>query len=412
MKQYALMFVGALLAGASFQIEARELDSLGDANYFYIEQDQYEIGPDNTVDITFRLDNENSEFNGFKFDLYLPEGFVIKKDDFGYFYEVNSGRNKKTYNHDLVITDRPDGGFIRILCLSLTGNTIATGDDWIISLTIQAPDDYSPIRTAYTARVADFEISDLNAVHYMPDFTFDIICGTEEPSQEPAYADSQIDHTLTLGRGVNYDFYTIDENLTWTSSNNEIFRLESQSEGNASNFGHAYVVGKDADNNEVAVVSVYVCPTLTVIHPEGSIYTHHVLYKTYPTVNVKPGEGYKLVDVTHDGSEIADSLIDEEGYYISTKPITENSVINLSLEQEMQSSAPAIWSDSQIRVYVDGYNIHFIGVQPYSSVNVTGLDGITINKQLSADNIITVEAPGIYILTFEDAGNSFKVLVK
>lgn len=414
MKKSALMLAGALLAGASFQIEARELDSLGDANYFYIEQDQYEIGPDNTVEVTFFLDNVNEEFNSFLFDLYLPDGFVIKQDNYGYFYEINSGRGKKTYNHDLVITDRPDGGFIRILGLSMSGTPIVAGDDWLFKLTIQAPEGLSSVRTAYTARVTKFEISDLKATHYMPDFTFDIICGTEEPEvvQEPAYADSKIDRTLTLGTNATYDFANVNAALEWTSTNADIISVDEQGEATANAFGHAYVVGKDTDGNEVAVVSVYVCPTLTVIHPEGSIYSHHVLYDTYPTVNVKPADGYRLAGVTHDGKEIADNLIDEEGNYVSTKPITENSVINLSLEQDSQSSASAIWSDSQIRVYVEGYSIHIIGVQPNSSVNVTSIDGRTVRKQLSADNTIQVEAPGIYVLTFDNIYNGIKVLVK
>lgn len=416
MKKIIAVLGGTLLASSMAQINAVPLDSFGEANYFYANPSEYTIGEDNTVEVVFNLDNVGANFNSFMLDLYLPEGFSIKKDNYGYYADVNAGRGKKTFDHSLTIAYHEDENFYRILGASLSANVITTGDDWIFNLTIEAPEDYSPIRTAYKAKVTDVKIADLEKQHLLSDFSFTIICGDQE---EPSYADSKIERYINLSSGQTYDFVAelAGETATsWTSSNTDIVNVSDDGTATANAFGHAYIVAKDAEGNEIAVFSVFVCPTVTIQHPDGVIYSHHVLYNTRPTLNVAPAKGYFLVGVTHDGTPVEDQLVDNNGKYVPEAPIIKNTTINLALERDTSGDptvgSSSVWSESQIRIYVDGHRITITGAEPNTRVVMTNIPGKVLfdeNMFWGDYNTVNVIDSGIYIITI---GNEvFKVLV-
>lgn len=417
MKKTLSLLAGIILAGSLSQIKAAVPDSFGEANYLYANPDEYVIENETEVDVTFYLDNERAGFNSFIFDLYLPEGFSILEDEYGYWYEVNAGRkNNKTFNHDLTIAYHSDEKFYRILGTSLSGNTIATGNDWLFTLTIKVPEDYSPIKTVYKAKVNNAQIADLENNHLLADFTFSFICGTEEPEikPEPAYSDSQIKEYIKVGLNEVTDFasITLPEVVAWESTDNELMQVTSDGEGTATSFGHVYVIGKNAQGEDVVVFSVFVCPTLTIENGSGVIYSHHVLYNTRPKIKLAPGEGYLVNGVTHDKNDIQPVLIENDGSYIPEQPITKDSVINLSLEKD-ENGGPStgngsVMSDSNIRIYVSGHHVKIVGATPGSVVTMENLNGVRLYEDTY--HTIDVIDAGIYIVEVE--GHSFKILVR
>lgn len=203
---------------------------------------------------------------------------------------------------------------------------------------------------------------------------------------------------------------------TWTCTDDETVSVSDAGVAHANEYGEAYVRAKDADGATIAVIYISVCPTVTVQHGAGVIYTHHVPYNTRPTLILAPGGGYKLAGVTHDGADITDNLIAADGKYVPQTAITDNSVINLALENdssnEPTTSVNNVLSDSHIRIYVVGHNVRIVGAEPGSTVVMTNVSG----KELFRDKIYEIDVidAGVYLVTVAESNGvyTFKILVK
>ena len=182
MKKYifaaaTIMMLGAASAFAQDDNE-RQLDSEGKENYFYVDGDCIVYSSQNNQGVLrIHMDNETPDLNSMMFDIYLPEGFSIAKNSRGsYMATYNNGDDNKTYNHSARVTD--NGDFFRIIGFSITGDPILTGDDLLLTITIQAPDTYTNGSPSYKGSIKNIEIaSQSNTVnpHYFPDVTFTIM---------------------------------------------------------------------------------------------------------------------------------------------------------------------------------------------------------------------------------------------
>lgn len=197
---------------------------------------------------------------------------------------------------------------------------------------------------------------------------------------------------------------------SWTCSDEGMLETTRRGIVYAYEFGEAVVRAKDASGATVAVFEVFVCPTVSVEHG-GIVYTHHVIYNSMPTISLNPGAGYKIAGVTHDGVEISDKLISNDGQYTPAEPIKANSLINLTLEQDPGSGPTtgigSVLSDSDVRIYVSGRHIRIAGASENAEVTMTNLEGKILFKE-NYHEFYVLEG-GVYLLTVD--GRTYKILV-
>lgn len=198
---------------------------------------------------------------------------------------------------------------------------------------------------------------------------------------------------------------------TWTSGDEEVVEVTRRGLAYSYDCGETVVRAKDSDGKTIAVIEVFVCPTVTVEHGDGVLYSHHVLYNSTPRLTLNPGVGYKIAGVTHDGKVITETLVGNDGKYTPVEPIADHSVINLALEETGDgptTGASSVWSDSDIRIYIDGHHIKIVGVPTGTYVVLTNMAG----KELFHDKYYEFDVvdAGVYIVNIED--RNFKILVK
>lgn len=245
--------------------------------------------------------------------------------------------------------------------------------------------------------------------------------GTVEPSDDACEWHQDGDENATLYKRIYMipddedNFALLLDGLTaasWTSGNDDIVEVTKRGLAYAYDFGETVVRAKDADGKTIAIFEVFVCPTVTVEHGDGVLYSHHVLYNSCPTLTLRPGEGNELAGVTHDGKPIDETLVSNEGKYIPTEPITQNSVINMALKVSPNggptTGASSVWSDSSIRIYVEGHNVRIVGASPGATVEMTNQLGMSLYKGKMHE--INVYDAGVYLVIVD--GETFKILVK
>ena len=234
---------------------------------------------------------------------------------------------------------------------------------------------------------------------------------------QPGDSDAQIRDRIYMIPDENMDLTELLGELSassWTTTDDAVVTVSDAGEAHALQYGEVYVRAKDVDDKTLAVIMISVCPTITVEHGAGVVYAHHVPYNTRPTLLVAPGGGYKISGITHDGEDINSELVASDGKYVPEKPITANSVINLSLEQDPSSGpttrAASVMSYSDIRIYVNGHNVRIVGAQPGSVVVMTNLEGKELFRAKRYD--VDVIDAGVYVITVEGHPGPFKILVR
>lgn len=240
----------------------------------------------------------------------------------------------------------------------------------------------------------------------------------EGGEDRPNISEDEITVYIYMERDETKDFKElIEANVivsAWESSNDDIAEVNKKGRVDAWEYGKAYITAKDDNGDVVATFCVFVCPTITVEHGDGLIYRHHVVYKSIPKLYLAEGRGYKLAGVTHDGVEIDDDLISNDGYYTSMKPIMDDSVINLSLETLSSgwlTGTESAISPSTVRLYVDGRRLNVVGASPEAKVVVTDLKGYVLYTRVGL-GIINFDANGAYLVNVSGEEGTFKILIR
>ena len=340
---------------------------------------------------TNRFVLEESEFAGYLDGTYgeiRPSGISLNK---------NSLSMKVGDVETLIATLEPEG---------------ATGDvEWSV-----LPDGYVSVDNG---KVTAFAVGQAVVTATCENFTATCVVtvtdNTVDNPTTPGVTPSDITATVLMEPDEDRDFSEmLPADVTassWESSDEDVAEVNRRGRVDAWEFGRAYVTAKDASGNSVAVFEVLVCPTVSVQHGDGVIYSHHVVYNSYPTLSLNPGKGYKIAGVTHDGVDVTESLVAQDGKYVPAEPITANSVINLTLAEHTDgptTGAGSVWSDSNIRIYVEGHRVRIVGASAGSNVVMTNLKGEILFNQ--PDYEIYVIDCGIYLVTVE--GQTFKILVR
>ena len=96
-----------------------------------------------TSTLTISLTNEGSEiYNGFQFDLYLPDGITLAKDNNNSFIYQFTDRYTSS---GMSSSFRDLGkGWYRVICYSIKNVCITGNEGALMTLTLQAPEDLTP----------------------------------------------------------------------------------------------------------------------------------------------------------------------------------------------------------------------------------------------------------------------------
>lgn len=212
---------------------------------------------------------------------------------------------------------------------------------------------------------------------------------------------------------VLMDYYEFE------SSDPEVVDGVSQDGGfEAKNYGMATLkvsyINKMEDTKTVNDFMVFVCPTVTVQHGSGAIYSHHVVYNSAPTLSLNAGNGYRIAGATHGKTDIYDEIMANDGKYVPAEPITSNSVINLALEETDNgptTGADAVFNDPNIRILVNGHTVNIVGVDSNTVVRMYNIAGAKLFDEVNYPNIEVIDA-GVYIVEIDGQPNTYKIVVR
>lgn len=117
----------------------------------------------------------------------------------------------------------------------------------------------------------------------------------------------------------------------WYSSDSDIVSISEDGICTALKFGSC-VLNAVSEGKTIFSIQVFVSPTVSIEYSVGnSSYTHHVIYNSTPNLYIAAPEGYAIASVSHDGKDITETVNANNGYYTPSSPITDNTVISVSL---------------------------------------------------------------------------------
>ena len=122
---------------------------------------------DLSVELTIE---EESECNGFQFDLNLPEGISFAKEGDAYLCQLSDRYAGDTR----VVVKEFDNGHYRLMAFSMDNSLMAGGSGEIISLTLAAADTIKA--DSCSGEITNFRLSTVSGVTItLPDVSFDIV---------------------------------------------------------------------------------------------------------------------------------------------------------------------------------------------------------------------------------------------
>lgn len=119
---------------------------------------------------------------------------------------------------------------------------------------------------------------------------------------------------------------------TWSTSDENIVQVSEEGKCVAVDFGTALISAFDTEGEKLGSLKIYVSPIISVEYSDGRIYKHNVIYNSHPTLYFEIPENSKITGITHDGEDITEVVLSNQGSYMTLEPITENSTITVTLE--------------------------------------------------------------------------------
>ena len=261
--------------------------------------------------------------------------------------------------------------------------------------------------------------------------------------------------------------------LTWFTANEDIASIEVKGEDiriKGHNFGETFLIGYGEEtvvNNGVPSTvikpyyfAVFVCPTVTVLSPTGVVYKYQKTYGQPMHIQFTQSPGYfvncvmvkglggdnEWKDVTADvekgqrnnlqakasneqsedeGYVVGGKTNEDDGYYISDLPVTNNLLICISEESSGMAvndkSNGEVVGSSGVNLQVRGYELTFVnandGTPAYGGRNLLVLDlanraneGGRIDE--NGKYVIRDFFPGVHLIQVEGIPGYFRVVVQ
>lgn len=177
------------------------------------------------------------------------------------------------------------------------------------------------------------------------------------------------DLSLTLDREPNNALAQEDViNLHWVTINPDIASIQNLSSGiilSGNNYGETIVSSEEYDNEGNLVDKnnyiVFVCPKITIVSPEGAIYSYHKVYNQPTRLQLTQSNDYMINNVvridnaTGQRVDVTDRIDKATGWYNSDEVITDDTTFWVAMEKR-PAVMPAndVVADSNAKVYVEG----------------------------------------------------------
>ena len=176
MKSLKLTMLAFLAGVATLAANAQDPDLRFFANPDNIEES------DGLAEVNIWYDTTITNLNALQFDVYLPDGFTVEKDEDGYYDPVTNTAVSRDYTFTVALNE-PQGEdpFYRFVGLSPQNRYLKAGNNRLVTFNIVVPSDFTaanyPSSAGVECRVANFvvaENADEVLRHEPEDFTFTI----------------------------------------------------------------------------------------------------------------------------------------------------------------------------------------------------------------------------------------------
>lgn len=153
------------LVKSTLTISEKDTDISLLSNVIYIEKTEGRIGSQLTLSV--RMKN-TVEVQGFGFDLYLPDGVTVAKDEDGFHHVSLSTERTTAQKTNYFDSNIMDGGFLRVLASSTKGYTISGTDGEIVQVVVDIASDLE--EGNYPIILREIALSDKNSQGYETDY--------------------------------------------------------------------------------------------------------------------------------------------------------------------------------------------------------------------------------------------------
>lgn len=221
---------------------------------------------------------------------------------------------------------------------------------------------------------------------------------------------------LQLAERINLSHYLSNSHIVhWSNSNDKVISFDStNSELEALGYGESTLSGFDSSGKIVVLFDLFVCPSVTIEHGSGAIYKHPVIYNSTPILYIAASEGQEITGITHDGEDITDLVLQNDGKYAVKSPIKDNSIINITIKDDssMSQIESSTLASSNIRFLVDGRSLTIKGADTNSKIIIYNMSGLECYNGVNKSIILPAE--GLYLIKIqtEDVISLFKINVR
>lgn len=228
----------------------------------------------------------------------------------------------------------------------------------------------------------------------------------------------------TLGRSNIFDYEVKDlndnDNVNWFVNNHDIATITDNGLIKGLKFGETVMKVNDEDNNDI-YFAVFVCPTITVVSPEGVIYKYHKTYNQKVRLQLTQSQDYLINCVMMNGQDIT-AFVDKsngngDGYFQSTEGVKDNLVFVISEESRHENDGDDIGvvGGSGVNVEVWGHNVNFVATDDKTSLigkelKIIDSEGNS-REDIIGKNALHIANPGIYTVYIEKIPGHFRIII-
>ena len=230
-------------------------------------------------------------------------------------------------------------------------------------------------------------------------------------------------------------------NFKWTVGSEAIATITRVTASDAiyvhgTGYGETFLTGV-APDGETHHFAVFVCPTVTVLSPEGVVYTYQKVYNQPAKIQLSQSKDYQvncvMVKGLHDDGQWHDVTAavakdadgQNDGFFESNEPVKRDLVFVISEEIRPvnEGSEGSVVGKSKLNLQVTGRTVKLVTVDNLEEgvdlsecgFTITDLSGVEAQYNLrSYDGVIEFDADGIYLINIEGPQNlegNFKVII-
>ena len=249
-----------------------------------------ELTPGSQTAIIINCDFTSADITAYQFDLYLPDGVTLAKNNKGrYAAGVTYVLSDRHDEHTASLKD--NDGFVRFVVSQNDKYTLTSGSGELLRVIVDVADTYSG---SGNGEVKNFIMSEVDQTkHYMSDIVFAL---TVPPSDVPATGISldppsatltQAGETLQLTATVSPDDAT-NKGVTWESSNPDVATVDDEGLVTAVANGTATITVTTADGSSKSAT----CEVTVAIPDEPQADQPEVAGKTFKLSCARGYVGY------------------------------------------------------------------------------------------------------------------------